>query len=239
MEKVAELGPNRTGTQLKPEETERQLDAVDKYPPNIPGDASALAEARKAAHTEADPLGSVPVPGSAKGKLKAGMDKMIGKQPELLVDKLGERLAFERTGVRMYEAMLAKLEASESPSSKAISALQRIRDEEAEHMDLVKRAIETLGADPTAMTPCANVAGVKAMGIVKVMSDPHTNVAQALNALLTIELEDNAAWEMLIDLTHKAGHPNISNDFKHALKQENDHLETIQSMLKNEMEAHM
>lgn len=34
--------------------------------------------------------------------------KMTGTRPEVLVDKLGERLAFKRTSTRLYEAMLMK-----------------------------------------------------------------------------------------------------------------------------------
>lgn len=237
MEKAAELGHNVTGAQMSPEDTKAQLKAVEKYPPDIKGDAGKLALARKAMRQEADPIGSVPVPGSVKGVLKSGFDKMLGKQPELLVDKLGERLAYERTGVRLYEAVLAKFEGTETDDKELIPTLRRIRDDEAAHMKIVKEAIETLGADPTAMTPCADVAGVMAMGIMQVLTDPRTNLSQALNALLTLELADNAAWELLVELTNKAGHPKIAASFENALEEEERHVSTIKALLQQQLQA--
>lgn len=237
MEKATELGHNQTGAQLSPDLTEEQLQGVKEYPADVDGDSQAIARARQEAFRESDRIGSVPVPGSTKGKFKAGFDKLLGHQPELLVDKLGERLAFERTGVRLYDAMLAKLSTEQTGNKDLAEELSKIRDEELSHMQLVKKAIETLGADPTAMTPCADVAALSSFGIMQVLTDPRTNIAQCLNALLTIELTDNAAWELLVDLTDKAGHPNISKDFEEALKQENSHLQTVKDLLKRELEA--
>lgn len=234
MKDVAELGPNKTGAQLSPDLTEAMIDGADSFPPDVPGDASALANARQEANAEADPIGSVPVPGSTKGKLKSTFDKMLGHQPELLIDKLGERLAFERTGVRLYDALLAKI-GNEDVASSTRQQLESIRNDELAHMHLVKKAIETLGADPTVMTPCANVAALSSFGIMQVLTDPRTNVAQCLNAILTIELTDNAAWDMLVDLTDKAGHPNIANDFRKALQQEEEHVRVINHLLKHEL----
>src|SRR5690606_13520592 len=169
---------------------------------------------------EAERIGSVPIPGSAKGMLKSTFDMIKGKSPELLVDKLGERLAFERSGVRLYDAMIAKVKAMNVVGSDLVSVLQHIRDEEFEHMLLVEDAIKTLGADPTAQTPCADVAAVKSMGLMQVLTDPRTNVAQGLGALLTAELEDTAAWELLIELAEAGGHPNIAKSFEKAKTQE-------------------
>ena len=234
MEKITELGHNRTGVQMSPDFTEAQLEAAEAYPPDVSGDSGALAQAREEAFSQSDRIGSVPVPGSTKGKLKSGFDKMLGHQPELFVDKLGERLAFERTGVRLYDALLAKL-SPENTDEDTRSQLQTIRNEELEHMQLVKQTIETLGADPTVMTPCANVAAVSSIGIMQVLTDPRTNLVQCLNAIMTIELTDNAAWDMLVDLADQAGHPNIAKDFTRALEQEDRHLEIITDLLKREM----
>lgn len=239
MPNAAKLGHNLTGAQMSPDDTERMMEAIEKYPPTVPGDATRLSKERQTMTEASEGVGTVPVPGSTKGKLKSGFDKMLGKQPELLVDKLGERLAFERTGVRLYDAVITKLEASDGAGQKMIPELKHIRDEEAEHMFILKDAIETLGADPTAMTPCANVAGVMAVGPMQVVTDPRTNASQALNALLTLELTDNAAWESLIELTDKAGHPNIAKSFRKAVKQEEDHLQTIKRLLNTELASHM
>lgn len=239
MPNAAKLGHNVTGAQMSPEDTKEMMEAVEKYPPDVAGDSTKYAKERQVMTAASDGVGSVPVPGSTKGKLKSTFDKMLGKEPELLVDKLGERLAFERTGVRLYDAVIAKLGESNSAGKKMIPDLKRIRDEEAEHMFLIKDAIETLGADPTAMTPCADLVGVMAVGPMQIVTDPRTNASQALNALLTLELTDNAAWEALIELTDKGGHPKIAKSFKKAVEQEEEHLQTIKKLLKNELAAHM
>ena len=79
-----------------------------EVPPDVPGDERKLAVVRGEEVARADNVGSVPLPGSVRGMVKTALNKLTGVSPEMLIDKLGERLAFERTGVRLYEALLAK-----------------------------------------------------------------------------------------------------------------------------------
>jgi rubrerythrin len=229
------LGLNRTGAQMSPEDTERMVEATRLFPADVPGDVAQLSEERQEAVLDADLLGSVPVPGSVKGMIKSSIDKLRGKNPEVLIDKLGERLAFERTGVRLYDAMLVKASTAPGGDPELAETLRRIRQEEHAHMLQLRDAIETLGADPTAMTPCADVVGVKSLGVLQVLTDPRTSVSQCLNAILTVELEDNDAWEMLIELTREAGHPNIASSFEQALEEEAEHLATIRALVKTNL----
>lgn len=235
MAEAAKLGGNFTGVQMSPKDTKSLLEAVEQIQPDVPGDSKAIMLERTRRAEEAERIGSVPMPGSAKGMLKSTVDMARGKSPEILVDKLGERLAFERNGVRLYDAVIAKAKALGTDGAELVGMLQHIRDEEYEHMMMVAEAIETLGADPTAMTPCADVAGVKAMGIMQVVTDPRSNLPQALGALLTAELEDNAAWEMLIDLAEAGGHPQIAKGFGKAKLQEDDHLVKIKTLLRRDL----
>jgi hypothetical protein len=69
-------------------------------------------------------------------------------------------------------------------------------------MFLLIDTLKQLGADPTVMTPSADVVGVIAQGPMQVLTDPRTNIAHCLIALLTVELADNAAWELLTHVTH-------------------------------------
>lgn len=235
MAEAAKLGGNFTGVQMSPKDTKSLLEAVEQIQPDVPGDSKAIMLERTRRAEEAERIGSVPMPGSAKGMLKSTVDMARGKSPEILVDKLGERLAFERNGVRLYDAVIAKAKALGTDGAELVGMLQHIRDEEYEHMMMVAEAIETLGADPTAMTPCADVAGVKAMGIMQVVTDPRSNLPQALGALLTAELEDNVAWEMLIDLAEAGGHPQIAKGFCKAKLQEDDHLVKIKTLLRRDL----
>ena len=235
MATAAKVGANMTGVQMSPKDTKSLLEAVEQIRPDVPGNDKGSALERVKRTEEAERIGSVPVPGSAKGMLKTTFDMVKGKSPEILIDKLGERLAFERGGVRLYDAMIAKAKVLADGDSELVKVLQHIRDEEFEHMNLVREAIESLGADPTAMTPCADVAGVKVMGVMQVLTDPRTNLAQGMGALLTIELEDNAAWELLIELAEAGGHPNIAQSFHKAKEQEDDHLVKIKTLVRRDL----
>ncbi|MDX9699400.1 MAG: ferritin-like domain-containing protein [Rhodocyclaceae bacterium] len=235
MTKAAKLGHNMTGAQMSPEDTQKMVEYTERRPADVPGSAAELKRAREQMNREEGQIGSVPIPGSAKGMLKSTFDKVLGNNPELLLDKLGERLAYERTGVRLYEAMIAKALACEGSGAELVPTLQQIRNDEQAHMILLINAIETLGADPTAMTPCADVVGVIGSGPLKVITDPRTNIAQALNAILTIELADNAAWELLIALAEQSGHAKIARSFDNALVEEERHVNTIRSLLSREL----
>jgi hypothetical protein len=65
-----------------------------------------------------------------KGVAKTGMQKLTGKKPEVLIDKLGARLAFERTGTRLYDALLGKcLVRRDEVKGLPIELLREFRDE--------------------------------------------------------------------------------------------------------------
>ena len=73
------------------------------------------------------------------------------------------------------------------------------------------------------------------MGVIQVVIDPRTSIAQCLNALLTVELEDNAACELLIELADAGGHPKIAKGFQKAKTQEDDHLIKVKTLLRREL----
>jgi hypothetical protein len=177
-------------------------------------------------------LGTVPPPGSLKGMAKSGVDMLAGSRPQVLVDKLGERLAFERGGTRLYDTLLVKCRAA-SPALPAedVEALRRFPDQEVQHFMLVADALESLGADPTAQTPCADPVGVQSMGLVQAMNDPRTSIVQSLNVMMDTELIDNAGWEMLIGLARSLGHGRIADDFEVAARQEAQHLVHIRELV--------
>lgn len=234
MHNATEMGLNYTGAKMSPIDSEQQVKAAQEVPPDIPGDEQKIALVRSAHIDEAEKIGSVPIPGSAKGMLKTALNKLVGVSPEVLIDKLGERQAFERTGTRLYEALIAKARAMEL-DAELLNTLQRFHNEEMEHFKLLVQSLETLGADPSAMTPCADVMGVTSMGLLQVISDPRTNWAQSLNALLTAELSDNAGWEMLIELARISGQSSLADSFQTPLDQEQIHLATVKEWLNDEI----
>lgn len=179
---------------------------------------------------EADALGSVPPPPTLKGKAKSGMEMLTGNRPQAFIDKLAERLAFERGGTRLYDAVLAKFSVFKD-ELKGVSEgdLLEIRNEEAAHALLIKECIEHLGADPTAQTPCADLVGVESAGLLQAVSDPRTTLAQSLHAALAAELIDNAGWETLIAMAEEMGQKKMAERFREALRQESEHLANVRS----------
>ncbi|MDD5578604.1 MAG: ferritin-like domain-containing protein [Methylobacter sp.] len=235
MNKHTQLGMNRTGIQMSPLDTAKLKNIAAEVPPDVGGNSDVLAAFRGKFVADAEPIGSVPVPGNLKGLVGTAMEKLTGHHIEVLVDKLGERLAFERTGVRLYEAILAKTSALEDISEPLVQALRRFRNEELVHFELVKSVLLQLGADPTAQTPCADAAGVASSGILKAITDPRTTLAQSLDALLAAELIDNAGWELLIKLAGHVDHTEWIEQFQLALKQEAHHLATVRLYVENEI----
>lgn len=232
MENASTMGMNRTGAQMSPFKVSDMEEVSQTFELDSVGDETNMASLREEYIINAERIGSVPIPGTATGMLKTGMEKLIGNNPEVFIDKLGERLAFERMGTRLYEAFIAKCEACNGQQmAPPIEQLDQFRVEEAQHFRMVAEAIVAMGADPTAQTPCADAIGVASMGLMQVVTDPRTDIPQCLNAMLTAELTDNAGWELLITLARKFGKDEMAQDFQRALAEEEVHLQNIRQWL--------
>jgi rubrerythrin len=150
-----------------------------------------------------------------------------------LLDKLGERLAFERAGTRLYETLLAKLDANGGfPGGPTRDQLEKIRNDELSHFALLEGVIGRLGGDPTAVTPSANLVAVESRGLCATINDPRTTLAEGLHAILVAELTDNAGWEQLIDVVQELGETELAAWFREALTEEQEHLERVQMWLR-------
>lgn len=232
METKTPLGMNRTGIQMSPLDAADMQAGLDEFGAPISAERGDM-EIRQAYADASEGLGSVPPPGTLKGVVKSGVDMVTGKRPQVLIDKLGERLAFERGGVRIYDTLLAKCRAMPGLlSPDEVQTLMLFRQQEREHLLLVVQALTTLGADPTAQTPCADLVGVKSMGLVQAINDPRTSLVQSLSVVMDAELIDNAGWDMLTELARAAGHKDIADDFAVALQQEAQHLLQVTRLVK-------
>jgi rubrerythrin len=214
MRTTTEIGVNRSGIGVAPEFADKMMENIKLTKPPR-GDASGIADLRIEYAQEADPVGSMPEP------------KQTGMK-SLLMDKLGERLAFERAGTRLYDALMAKCK-SQPDCGIPAKELAHIREEEAMHFSLVGAAIQALGGDPTAQTPAADVTGVEGSGLMQVLTDPKTTVAQALHAILIAEMADGVAWDELLELTEEAGNEDLVQRFQEAQEHEAEHLEKVQN----------
>jgi ferritin-like metal-binding protein YciE len=233
MEDPTKLGHNRTGMQMSPLQSEMLLktarDAAVIAEPVDPDQPEALllAELRREYINEAEALGSVPPPGTLSGALKSGAAMITGKRVQVFIDKIAERMAYERGGTRLYDAALVKVAALAGGTPVTLERVKQIRNQEAEHAEILRQALVSLGADPTAQTPCADLVGVQSMGLMQAITDPRTSLPQTLSSLLAAELIDVASWEMLSRLASSLGHDELAQHFDRALEQENEHLRTI------------
>jgi rubrerythrin len=233
MEDPTKLGRNRTGMQMSPLHGEMLLQTVqdpvaiaDEPAPDQP-EALLLSELRREYVNEADALGSVPPPGTLAGAVKAGAAMVTGKRLQVFVDKIAERMAYERGGTRLYDAALVKVAALAQGTPVTLERMKQIRNQEAEHAEVLRQALLNLGADPTAQTPGADLVGVQAMGLLQSVTDPRTSLVQTLSSLLAAELIDVASWELLSRLATSLGNDELSAHFERALEQENEHLRII------------
>jgi len=229
-----ELFINRSGIMLHPEMSAELIQGVKKSTPSSEGDVEEMRIERADYLSEATPIGSYP---EVVGETETGTEEVSPEdnRTAVLLDKLGERLAFERQGTRLYEAFIQKVEALpvQDGNGPTVENLRHICDEELEHFKLLQRAIVDLGGDATVQTPSADVAGVLAHGALQIMSDPRTTVAQALQAALTAELADNDGWQMLEQLAEQLGHDDLAHQCADAYEKEQEHLDNVRGWLSN------
>lgn len=228
------LGRNRTGAQMSPLLSSAMLESSKEFAwEAVPTTPDSPDKIRQDYVKDAHPIGSIPLPMTLKGLAKAGYEKIKGEKPEIFIDKLGERLAFERMGVRLYRALIRKCEMDPMRHAALdLFRLQEICDAELEHMLLVKKVIEDVGADPTSTTPAADAMAVASMGLVQVLNDPRTSVAQCLEAILIAELADRDGWNLLIEMTEQIGDETLLAQFRQALAVESVHVEEMRGLLK-------
>jgi hypothetical protein len=142
MNQTATVGTNRTGMTAAPERGQEMLAGIEEFPPTAQGSAHEIAQVCIAYAQLAEPPGSVPLPPTLKGKIATTVQAIKGENPTLFVDKLGERLAFERAGTRLYEALVSKYDAYGSfTAGPSRDDLEHVREEEYRHCTLLQAAI--------------------------------------------------------------------------------------------------
>jgi hypothetical protein len=205
---------NRTGMQSAGA-LQQMLQGTREFGPTSRGSADDLAAER----IEQAKLGFV------VGSLPAGQD---GR----LLDKLGARLQFERTGTRLYEALISKLDAyGPFAGGPTREQLVEIRDQEHHHALLAQELIDGLGGDPTIVTPSANLESVAGHGLLCVLVDPRTTLIQCLEPILIAELADHESWERLVTLVEAGAKRQLAPQVRAAQKTEDEHLAKVRGWI--------
>lgn len=233
MKSPNEIGKNRTGIQASPLDSRQTTHGAEEGEPTSIGGESELAKVRLALAKEGEPVGSMPPPATIKGVAKLAATIIKGEHALLLLNLLGERLAFERTGVRLYEALLAKLPAFADGGDVGPTAaeLREFQEQELRHVEVCRAAIAKLGGDATAMTPAADLSGVAGSGVLQVVCDPRAQLADSLHALLVAELVDNDGWDLLVQLARALGQDELADSFTRAADEEQQHLMRVRAWL--------
>jgi rubrerythrin len=227
-----ETGMNRTGIGMSPVDSKALIDVANRTPPSMAGDEHGIADTRGAYTEKSEKLGSVPPPATVKGAAGAALKAVKGESMSVFMDKLGERLAFERSGTRLYDGVIAKFKVMPpAAGGPLLEELLEIRNEEFRHFELLERTMKNLGGDPTALTPSADVAAVVSMGAPQLVSDPRTTFTQCLQAVLVAELTDTDGWFLLATLAERLGHDKLAAEFREAQIREATHLERVRSWL--------
>lgn len=210
-------GDNRTGI-ASARDRRAMLDIPPEHDPTSRGSADQIAAVRERYTRESGPIGTMP------------RDPHVSRDLLLLLDLLGARLAFERTGVRLYEALVAKHDAFRGfTTGPERRDLVQLRDEEHAHVRLLDGIIAELGGDPTAVTPCANRELVASRGIADVLLDPRTSLLDGLEAIAIAELADHEQWVGLVELARDQRRDDLVRAFVAAQSTEDEHLSKIRS----------
>lgn len=220
---------NRTGLEAKKKDLDQMVAAAKEFPPSSKGDGVAnIGKVRGQYARETAGLGHVPPAvkklRGAKATVKANGFAVV------LMDKIGARIGFERTGARLWHAVVDKLDAMGTydggPTREELIHIQR---EEEEHFHMLTKVMDELGGDPTAITPSADIEAVTSKGVLSVVSDPRTTLLQALESITVAELADHEQWVGLIDLAMTAGHDRLITRFEKALDNERDHVRKVRA----------
>lgn len=221
---------NRTGIMTRPEMGAELIRGAEELTAESEADAAEIGEMRQEYLEEAWPIGSEPLPlGDAEAEETLAEPEAL----TVLLDKLGERLAFERQGTRLYEAFLQRFELQglEEESGPTAAELRHICDEEFDHFRYLQQAVVQFGGDATVKSPSADVAAVLSKGAVEIIADPRTSLPQCLQALLTAELADNDGWQLLGLLAGQLELEELASRCRAAHETEQEHLEKVRNWL--------
>lgn len=220
MTQAPRMGDNRTGIGADPEQAEAMMQVTEELARPTSSGVAGTAEVHGDYAREAGAIGSIPRSGAG------GEDVPESLAP--LIDRLGARLAFERSCTRLYEGLMRKLDGrggfAGGPDRRQLA---RIRDEKRRHFDMLRAAVLDLGGDPTALTPSADVEATVGRGVGDVISDPRTTLLEGLEAILVTELADRESWRALTAIAGACGRSEMAERFREALWIEEEHLEGV------------
>jgi bacterioferritin (cytochrome b1) len=152
------------------------------------------------------------------------MKKLAEKNVGRVINLLNERLAFERAGVKLYDAILERMRSSGDPQiQRMVEQMQEHREDEKRHEEWLEEQIRALGGDAHTPSEKSILVQAESQGIEHVIQrDPL--LPHDFHALLVAELADNAGWDLLVQLADEVGDRDAKKEFKKRLHEEEEHL---------------
>jgi hypothetical protein len=219
LENSTRPGANHTGLALHPDQLEAMVEATHEFPPTSSGGPTQIADVRISYARAGEPHATMPESSVDAARLP-------------LLDKLGARLAFERTGTRLYDALISKLDAYGSfEGGPGRKDLLEIREQELGHALLAQELIGSLGGDPTVITPCASLQATASRGIGDVLVDPRTSFIDCLETILIAELADQDSWAGLARAAEPLGNADLTQKITQAQNTELEHISKVRGWI--------
>jgi hypothetical protein len=212
-------GNNHTGLAPHPKERDDMLQGAREFRPTSSGGPDEIARVRIAYARAGDPHGTLSAASVDAARLP-------------VLDKLGARLQFERTGTRLYDALISKFDAYGGfDGGPGRPQLVEIRGQEHAHALLAQELIRALGGDPTMVTPRASLQATASRGIIDVLVDPRTSLIDGLEAILAAELVDQDSWAALARSAEALGNAGMAAKIVQAQQIELQHLKQLRGWL--------
>jgi rubrerythrin len=168
------------------------------------------------------------------------MEKLIHGHAAQILDALGARLAFERTGVKLYDTVITKIQRSGEPRyHRILKKLHEIRDDEKEHEEWLEAQIRAVGGRPDEITTLSQLEAEESTGIQNVILDGHEKTLHLLHALLAAEAADNAGWDLLVKLADQTGDKKAKRAFMKRMASEMEHLAYIRAAVQRGAEIEL
>jgi bacterioferritin (cytochrome b1) len=159
------------------------------------------------------------------------MKKLAQAHPEKLLDLLNERLKFERTGVKLYDMVLAKLNLCKDQTfTPMIGQIKTVREQEKEHEEWLEDCIRGLGGTAHEETELSELVERESKGVMDVVATDD-EIPHLFHALLTAELVDNNGWKLLLTIADEADDDEARREFRKRAREEEEHLIFIRSVV--------
>ena len=173
-----------------------------------------------------DPSMWTPLPGAFVGHAR-DHDRATAASAQVLLERMAERLAFERCATRLYEALLARLATGTGESALPRATLQRFHDDAAAHFEILCEGIESLGGDPLAPAAAGDVVAEQTQTLLQAINDTRVCLRCCVDTMLFAELSDRAGWEALLEIASTSGRDALAQRFQIVLQEKAEHVDRI------------